>query len=336
VETIRKRKAKVNRADKISLVRLPLSLAARQAARFDVVGFGQNSVDLLAVVTEYPLSNTKRPLEHFAQLPGGQIATAMAVCSRLGWRASYIGAFGDDEFGRWSRESLIAEGVDVSQSRVLDGVTNQFAVILVSAGSGDRTVLWHRHPGLTFDPAAVPRPGVTAGRLLVLDGHDTPAATEAARSARCAGVPTIVDIEEVGPGVHELLENIDAIIAAESFPAELTGYPETGRALEVMALQFGAKLVCVTLGEEGSLAHCGGREFRTPAFSVECVDTTGAGDAFRGGFAAACLRSPEGDVEDVLMYANAVAALNCRRLGARGGMPTPDEVEQLLGARRPE
>src|SRR5262245_54360340 len=183
VETIRKRKAKVNRADKILLVRLPISIPARQAARFDVVGFGQNSVDLLAVVTEYPQNNTKQPLEHFAQLPGGQIATAMAVCSRLGWRASYIGAFGDDEFGRWSRDSLIGEGVDVSQSRVLDGVTNQFAVVLVSAASGDRTVLWHRHSALTFDPASVPRPAMTSGRLLVLDGHDTPAAIEAARAA---------------------------------------------------------------------------------------------------------------------------------------------------------
>jgi sugar/nucleoside kinase (ribokinase family) len=101
-----------------------------------------------------------------------------------------------------------------------------------------------------------------------------------------------------------------------------------------MALEFGAGLVCVTLGEQGSLARCGGREFRTPAFPVECVDTTGAGDAFRGGFAAACLRSPDGDVEDMLTYANAVAGLNCRRLGARGGMPTAGEVEQLLVARR--
>ena len=73
--------------------------------------------------------------------------------------------------------------------------------------------------------------------------------------------------------------------------------------------------MCVTLGEEGSLAWCNGREIRTPAFQIDCVDSTGAGDAFRGGFAAACLREPNGDVEDVLAYANATAALNCRVLG---------------------
>jgi sulfofructose kinase len=100
-----------------------------------------------------------------------------------------------------------------------------------------------------------------------------------------------------------------------------------------MAREFAAPIVCVTLGEEGSLARVGGREIRTRGFAVDCVDTTGAGDAFRGGFAAGCLRDPQGDVDDVLAYANAVAALNCRALGARGGMPTAREVEQLLMAR---
>jgi sugar/nucleoside kinase (ribokinase family) len=88
--------------------------------------------------------------------------------------------------------------------------------------------------------------------------------------------------------------------------------------------------VAVTLGDEGSLARCGGREIRTRAFPVACVDTTGAGDAFRGGFAAGVLRAPDGDIEDALLYANAVAALNCRGLGARGGLPTPAEVDALL------
>ncbi len=91
--------------------------------------------------------------------------------------------------------------------------------------------------------------------------------------------------------------------------------------------------MCVTLGEEGSLAWCGGREIRTPAFQVDCVDSTGAGDVFRGAFAAACLREPDGDLEDALAYANAVAALNCRALGGRGALPSAAEVDQLMLAR---
>jgi sulfofructose kinase len=301
--------------------------------RFDVVGLGQNSVDLIAVVAEYPANNSKQRLQRFARLPGGPIATALAVCSRLGWQAQYVGNFGDDDLGKLSRESLIEAGVDVSASRTVAGAPNQFAIVLVDARSGNRTVLWDRHPALTLQAAAVPRDAVTAGRLLIVDCHEIGAATDAARLARAAGIPTIIDVERVRPAIGELLQSIDAIIAAEEFPTELTGYESPGKALEAMAREFSAPLVCVTLGAHGSLARVGGREIRTPAFPIDCVDSTGAGDAFRGGFAAGCLRAPDADIEDVLTYANAVAALNCRALGARGAMPTAEEVEQLMSAR---
>ena len=294
---------------------------------------GQNSMDLLAVVNGHPASNGKHRLLSFSQLPGGQIATAMAVCRRLGWRARYVGSFGDDAMGRVSRESLAGQGVDLVGSRTVEGATNQFAIILVDACSGARTVLWDRHPALSMAPSQVPTSAVTAGRLLLVDAENPEASAEAARCARVAGVPTMVDVETVGPGIHELLAHIDAIIAAQSFPEQLTGCSQPGRALEAMAREFDAPLVCVTLGEEGSLAWCGGREVRTPAFRIDCVDSTGAGDAFHGGFAAGCLRTSDGDLEGVLMYANAVAALNCRALGARGSMPTADEVDQLLRSR---
>jgi sugar/nucleoside kinase (ribokinase family) len=313
-------------------MRVPFQVPVRGSRCCDVAGLGLNSVDFLAVVETYPDRNSKQRLQRFARLPGGQTATAMAVCARLGWTARYIGSFGDDELGALGRDSLIREGVDIGESRTVPGATNQFAIVLVDARSGERTVLWDRHPGLTLDGAAVPADAVTSGRLLVVDCHETAAATQAARLARNARIPTIIDVERVRPGINDLLRHIDAIIAAQAFPTELTGYEEPGQALEAMAREFAAALVCVTLGEEGSLARVGGREVRTPGFQVDCVDSTGAGDAFRGGFAAGCLRAPDGDIEDVLRYANAVAALSCRALGARGAIPTPEEVETLLAA----
>jgi len=315
-------------------VRLGLNIPKADPGLFDVAGFGLNSIDLLAVVAEYPASNTKQRLQRFMHLPGGQIATALTVCSRLGWRSRYIGAFGSDDLGRLSRDSLVNEGIDLSAARTVAGATNQFAVILVDARSGARTVLWDRHPLLTWEPGDMPRDAVTSGRMLLLDCHETAAATQAARFAREAGVPTVLDVEKVRPGIGDLLQQIDIIIAAQDFPSALTGYEELGHALTVMSREFPAQLVCVTLGEQGSLARCHGREIRTPGFQVDCVDTTGAGDVFRGGFVAGCLREPDVDVEDVLTYANAVAALNCRALGARGGIPTAREVEELLWARQ--
>jgi sulfofructose kinase len=314
-------------------MRIPFAVpATRGAAPFDVVGLGLNSVDLLAVVADFPASNTKQPLQRYARMAGGQIATALVACARLGWRTSYLGSFGGDEPGTLARDSLVAEGVDISRARIVAGATNQFAVILVDARTGNRTVLWHRHPDLDMDPSAVPADAVTSGRILIVDCYETAASTAAARFARQAGIPTVVDVERVRPGIDALLQQIDAIIAAEEFPPALTGHADLGRALEAMGREFSAPLVCVTLGEHGSLARCNGREIRTPGYQVDCVDSTGAGDVFRGAFAAGCLRAPDGQLEDVLCYANAVAALNCRRLGARGGIAGPDDVERFMSA----
>jgi sulfofructose kinase len=314
-------------------VRIPFAIPARSAHPFDVVGFGLNSVDLVAVVAEYPAVNSKQRVQRVARLPGGQMATAMVTCARLGWRARYVGRFGADDLGAVSRESLEREGVDISASRTMPGATNQFAIILVDARTGERTVLWDRHPSLNMEPADVPSDAVTSGRLLIVDCHQTAAATQAARDARAARITTIVDVEKVRPGIWDLLQNIDAVIAAEEFPAALTGHEHLGESLRAIGRESGASLVCVTLGAKGSLTWCNGREIVTPGFPVDCVDSTGAGDCFRGAFAAACLRMPDGHIEDVLSYANAVAALNCRGLGSRGGLPTAEEVDQLMLAR---
>lgn len=313
-------------------MRIPLSISPRGSKPFDIAGFGLNSVDLMTVVGEFPASNSKQRLQRFARMPGGQIATAMATAARLGWTARYVGSFGDDEFGALSRRSLEEEGVDVGAARTVAGATNQFAVVIVDARTGERTVLWDRHPDLTMRPEEVSREAVTSGRMLIVDCHETAAAAQAAKYAREAGVATVIDVEKVRPGMSDLLQHVDAIIAAQDFPSALTGYEDPGRALEALGREFGTPLVAVTLGEEGSLAWCGGRLIRTAAFQVDCVDSTGAGDVFRGAFAAACLRDPAGDIEDVLAYANAAAALNCRALGARAGIPRHGDVERLLAA----
>jgi sulfofructose kinase len=324
------------RPDTISPLRIPFPIPARRDKPFDVAGLGLNSIDLVAVVADYPTRNTKQQLRRFTRLPGGQTATAMVACARLGWRARYIGSFGDDDLGAMARQTLVREGVDITASRTMTGATNQFAIVLVDARTGERTVLWDRHRALRMDPSMVPAEAVVSGRMLVVDCHETAAASHAAALARQAGVTTVLDVEKVRPGIDGLLRHIDAIIAAEPFPCELTGYEQPGRALEAIAGEYAAPLTCVTLGREGSLAWAGGREIRTPAFPVDCVDSTGAGDAFHGGFVAGCLRDPNAPLEDVLSYANAVAGLNCRVLGAQGGLPTAKEVEDLLISTRSE
>ena len=316
-------------------MRLGIAPAPAAGQPFDVVGLGLNSVDLIAQITGPIRPNGKHPAERMVRMAGGQTATALAACARLGWRARYLGRFGGDDHGRFSRSELRAAGVDVSDCVSVEGTTNQFAAIIVDARNGERTIVWQRDPSLRIPADAVTPDAVVSGRVLLVDCAETEAATAAVRHARAAGIPTVIDVERVRPHIDALLSSVDVIIAAQDFPSALTGEADAGRALRVLAQRFPAVLVAVTLGEGGSLAMVQGREIRTPGFVVDVLDTTGAGDAFRGGFVAAWLAAgANADAVELLRYANAVAALNCRGLGARGALPTGAEVQRLIGAGR--
>ena len=308
-----------------------MELPSRGSRPFDAVGLGLNTTDILAVVDGHPEPGAKGPIQDLVTRPGGQAATAMTACSRLGWTARYIGRFGDDPNGVAGLQSLRETGVDVEACETMRGTTNGLSLVLVDASTGRRTVLWSRHPSLTMTPDTIPAAAVCSGRILLVDCHDTAAATAAARCARAAGIPTVVDVEKVRPGIESLLQEIDMIITAQDFPGQLTGVGDLGTALRAMKETFGATLVCATLGEAGSLAVTDDGDIRTPGFAVSVVDTTGAGDVFRGGFISGWLRGgAAAQTEDVLRYANAAAALKCRALSARAGIPTHTEVAQLL------
>lgn len=307
---------------------LPFAIPSATGRLFDVIGLGENSLDYVAVTPVYPQPNTKVRLHQFTTQPGGQIATALVACVRLGWRARYLGCFGDDEAGTLCRDDLMAERVDVSAARRVPA-PNRVAVVIVDERSGARTILGHRDPALRLEYLA--DSDVTAGRVLLVDCEDLPAAIDAATAARRARVPVIADVEQAKPGLDGLLRLTDVLIMSEACPEQLTGVTSAGAALEALERELQGRVLCVTLGEHGSLARCAGRELRTPAPAVTAVDTTGAGDVFRGAFASACLRWPEGTLETVLKYANMAAALSCRGLGARGALPSRDEVERALG-----
>jgi sulfofructose kinase len=181
---------------------------------------------------------------------------------------------------------------------------------------------------LTIDKDEVDREIVTSGRVLHLDGHDVGASIAAAQFAREAGVPTVLDVDNAYPGVQDLLPLIDFIISSSNFPERVTGERDLRAALKQMAERSGSRFVAATVGSDGVIAYFQGLFIHSPAFKVECRDTTGAGDAFHGGFIYGLLAGFS--VEDTLRFANAVAALKCRAVGARTGLPTLEEVNTLL------
>jgi len=295
---------------------------------FDAVALGLNAIDHLIVVPHYPGFNSKVPLLSHTLAPGGQCATAMVTLARLGMRTRYIGKVGSDEMGRIQIRSLESEGVESSGVAVVDGAESQIAFIVIDEATGERTVIWHRDEKLMIGENEVDRAAVTSGRVLLLDGHNVAASIAAARYARDAGIPTVLDIDNIYAGSQDLLPLIDFLIASTSFPLRMTEASDLRTALKKLSEMTGSLFVAATLGRDGVLAYIQGEYIYSPAFKVDCRDTTGAGDAFHGGFIYGLLAGLS--VEETLRFSNAVAGLKCRAIGARTALPTLEEVNALL------
>jgi sugar/nucleoside kinase (ribokinase family) len=297
-------------------------------AEFDVVGVGLNATDTLLVVPHFPAYAGKVPFIEEMLSPGGQIASAMVTCARLGLRTKYIGSVGDDERGRIQMESLRGSGINLDHVQVRKGCANQSAYIIIDRTTGERTVLWRRPESLRVTPEEILPEHITCARLLHIDGHDTPAVERAARIAKEAGMPVTVDVDTIYHGFDHVLPYVDYLVASSDFPVQWTNESDPFKALEMIQKEYDLRVAAMTLGAHGALALCDGRFVYSPAFVVNCVDTTGAGDVFHGAFCYAVLRDMP--MRDALDFSNAMAALNCMALGARGAIRGLDEVRALM------
>ncbi len=299
-----------------------------RTAPWDVVGVGASCVDDVYRIPVFPQAGSSRSkvrVRSHLVVCGGQTATTMATCSRFGLHATYVGVVGRDERGRIVQQALSRRGVDISDLVVTEGETPSSVVLVDDAG--DRLVLWHRDDQLVFPPDALPVRSIAAARLVHVDDVDYPSAIAAARLARDAGIPVTCDIDRVTDRTLELFELSSVPILADHIPLALTGAPDHERALRALRRRH-AGLLCVTLGSNGVMALEGDTVHRVPAFAVKEVDTTGAGDVFRGGLIHALLRGVPTD--EALRFANAAAAVSCTRLGALQSVPSLEEVEGLM------
>jgi sulfofructose kinase len=295
---------------------------------FDIVGVGLNATDTLLIVPHFPAYAGKVPFVEEHLSPGGQVASAMVACARLGMRAKYIGALGDDLRGQIQIESLQDTGIDLQHVIVRKGCANQSAYIIIDRSTGERTVLWRRDDCLRIQPEEITEAMITCARMLLIDGHDTPSVARAAQIARRHGIPVAIDVDTIYHGFETVLPNVDYLVASSEFPAAWTGESDPFRALVMIQQEYGMKVAAMTLGAHGALALQDGKFHYAPAFVVNCVDTTGAGDVFHGAFCYAVLQ--EMGIRDALDFSNAMAALNCTALGARGGIGTLAGVQALM------
>ncbi len=294
---------------------------------FDVVGVGLNATDTLILLPRFPAYGGKAPFEREVLSPGGQVASAMVTCATLGMRAKYIGTLGDDQRGRVQLDSLRASGINLDDIEIRANCPNQSAYILVDHSTGERTVLWHRDECLRIDPASLTPDKIACARLLHIDGHDTPAVARAAEIARRHEIPVTVDVDTIYPGFDRVLPNVDYLIASSEFPERWTHEPDPFHALAMIQNEYGMRVAAMTLGADGALARVDGQYIYSPGFVVDCIDTTGAGDVLHGAFCYAVIESMP--VREALEFSNAMAALNCTALGARGHIAGVQEAHDF-------
>ena len=305
-------------------------------AQFDVVGVGLNATDTLILLPCFPPYGGKVPFTSELVSPGGQVASAMVCCAKLGLRAKYIGAIGDDERGRVQWSSLEGTGINLDHVQLRRNCPNQSAYILVDQRTGERTVLWHRAGCLAMVPSELTDEMIACARLLHIDGHDTALVARAAAIARRHSIPVSVDVDTIYTGFEEVLPSVDYLIASSEFPARWTGAADPLEALTRIQNEYGMRCAAMTLGAHGALARMDGRFFYSPGFIVSCLDTTGAGDIFHGAFCYSVVRGFS--LVESLEFSNAMAALNCTALGARGGIAAYAQARALMarGERRVE
>ena len=303
------------------------------SSKVDLVGVGLNATDTLIPLPHHPARGSKVEFHSASILPGGQVATAVVRCQQWGLQTRYVGKVGDDGAAMIHRAEFARLGVE-AHLLAAPGCASQQAFILID-DTGERTVLWKRDSRLTLWPEELQRQWIVDSRALHVDGHDTAATVVAAGWARAAGIPVIADLDDLYPGIEELLNNIDYLITSRDIPGRLAGEQGLLRSLPALQNRYGCHLTAATLGQEGVLAWDGLQFQYAPAFRVEALDTTGAGDIFHAGFIYGLLQG--WPLPRQLDFACAAAALNCTAFGARGGIQCTENIEKMIatGARYP-
>ena len=299
-----------------------------QPSRVDLVGVGLNATDTLIALPTFPSRGSKVEYTSANVLPGGQVATAVVACQQWGLSTRYVGIVGDDAAATLHRDAFTRAGVETHLIQVPGGASPQ-SLILVDSG-GERTVMCRRDERVVLKPAHLDRAWVVNARALHVDGYDTEAATVAAAWARAAGIPVIADLDELYPGVEQLLANVDYLIVSRDIPGRLMKESDLEMALRQMQRRYGCRLAAATLGQDGVLAWNGKQLHHISAYNVPVVDTTGAGDIFHAGFIYGLLH--DWPLDQQLDFACAAAAMNCMSVGARGGIQSTEAIEAFMAA----
>jgi ribokinase len=299
----------------------------KMKTKFDVIGIGMSTVDNLFIVPHTPEFGQKCRAVDYNRQGGGPVATAMVALARLGAKVSFIGKAGDDPDGDFIRSEFLKEGVDISHFVTEPGAKSRVVLVLVDHNSGERCFTPRSETCSPLRIDELDKSFVTSAQILHLDESDEVSIT-AAKWAKESGVRVVYDGGWYSESACELLKLTDVAIVSKMFATSMMpnlAFTEVTKRLREM----GPEIAIVTLGEKGCVVtHLEGT-FQHPAYQqVNIVDTTGAGDVFHGSFIYGMLQNWA--VKKTVEFASIAAALSCRRLGGRAGIPNLKQISDLL------
>lgn len=297
---------------------------SRKIKHLDVLCIGHACYDLIFMVTHHFRSDEKGFASKLFCSGGGPAANAAYAVARLGLKAGFIGYLGKDAYGKKHLQEFSHVGVNTDLC-VQGDFPTPLAVILVKP-NGDRTVINYKKATPLLKRSQIENPIPFRPKVILFDGHEPEISLALLEFARRHHILTVLDAGSVHKGTELLLQSVDYVVGSEKFCMDFTGKKNVKSAIN--KLSNIVPRVVITLGKHGLIWK--NREGRgiMKSLQVDVLDTTGAGDAFHGGFAAGLVN--EMAWEDLLEFASRVAALCCTKVGARLGMPTLKEVEEYF------
>lgn len=291
------------------------------ATNVDVLCVGHACYDLIFSVAAHPAADEKIVASDFISCGGGPAANAAVAISRLGSKAAFSGYLGQDLYGDKHYQELRDD--DVNTDFIVRGTSpTPLSTVLVKP-DGKRALINYKGDTKVLPVGAVDFSALNS-KVMLFDGHEPYLSMLLADFARKTGIPTVLDAGSVHDGTMAMIGHVDYLVCSEKFAQQFTGDVE--RTLARLARV--APTVVITLGERGLIWQRGKKRGESPAFPVTAIDTTGAGDAFHGAFAAALAAGMEW--QNILRYASAAGALCCTKIGARTGLPSREEHAALF------
>jgi len=293
----------------------------------EIIGIGLSVLDHLMVVPEFPSQEGVVNSTQYQIQGGGMVATALVAAHRLGASTEFWGRVGDDENGHIILKELKSNGVSTSQMQVVSDGKTGVCFVMVKATNGERAFVVHSQKNLFVDLKKLNLERIKKAKVLLIDATWHEAAQQAAHFARAHGIPVVADIHDPSQPSLELLGLTDYAIIPRQLADVLSSKGDYTSALHNLKSR-NVKVPIVTLGRQGCTYLYQDKVFKHPAFQVQAIDTTGAGDCFHGAFCFSLTRGLA--VPHAVTFASAVAALACTKLGGRSGIPTYEETINFM------